>query len=298
MQPDDPCFPDPNRVRRRFERAASTFDQAAVLHDRVREQLLERLDLVDLSPDIVLDVGAGTGRAVAGLRKRFRGARLIAIDLSTAMLRQMPRSRFGLTPRRVNKVCADAAALPLADASVDVIFSNLCLPWCPDPDAAIGEFRRVLKPRGLLLFSSLGPDTLRELRDAWAAVDRDAHVHRFFDMHDIGDALVRAGLGEPVLDVERFTLTYPNLNAVTDDLKAVGARNSASGRFNGLTGRNRFGQFAAEFEKCRTDGRLPLTCEVVFGTAWAAASSRPDRGSGSAEIRVAIDTIGGRKLGS
>ncbi len=296
MRPDDPCFPDPVQVRARFERAAATFNDAAVLHDRVREQLLERLDVVDLDPTVVLDVGAGTGRAIPALKDRFRKAQLFAIDHSPAMLKRLPRTRLGFRQRRVTTVCADAGALPFADGSADVVFSSLCLPWCPDPDAVIAEFRRVLKPRGLLLFSALGPDTLRELREAWAAVDDGAHVHRFYDMHDIGDALVRAGLGEPVMDVERYTLTYPDPDAAMKELAALGARNSAQGRSRGLTGRRRFAQFIAELERQRGDDRLALTCEVVFGTAWAqAAPGRRDRAAPGGEIAIAVDAISNRR---
>ncbi|MEM9058689.1 MAG: methyltransferase domain-containing protein [Pseudomonadota bacterium] len=264
MQPDDSNAPDPACVRRRFDRAAATFDDAAVLHDRVRAQLLERLELVDLDPRAVLDVGAGTGRALAPLRQRFRRAQLFAVDSSQAMLDRLPRTRLGFKPRRVTALRADAAALPFDDASVDVVFSNLCLPWCPDPDAVIGEFRRVLRPRGLLLFSALGPDTLREVRTAWD--DDGAHVHRFFDMHDIGDALVRNGLGEPVLDVERYTLTYPDAAALFTDLRAVGGRNAAKGRPAGLTGVKRFDRFVTALNDGRRDGRLAVTVETVFGT--------------------------------
>ncbi|MEL7448382.1 MAG: malonyl-ACP O-methyltransferase BioC [Pseudomonadota bacterium] len=296
MQSDDPCLPDPSVVRARFERAAASFNEAAVLHDRVREQLLERLDVVDLAPSVVLDVGAGTGRAIPVLKRRFPKAKLFAIDHSAAMLERLPRTRLGFRQRRVTTVCADARKLPFADGSADVVFSNLCLPWCPDPDTAIAEFRRVLKPRGLLLFSALGPDTLRELRDAWASVDDGAHVHRFYDMHDLGDALVRAGLGEPVMDVERFTLTYPDPEAAMKELAALGARNSARGRSRGLTGRRAFARFIAELDRQRDGGRLALTCEVVFGTAWAqAAPGRRDRAAPGGEIRVAVDAISNRK---
>jgi malonyl-CoA O-methyltransferase len=176
-------------------------------------------------------------------------------------------------------VCADAERLPLADGSVDLILSNLMLQWC-NPDHVFAEFRRVLAPHGLLSFTTLGPDTLRELRSAWREVDSRTHVNQFIDMHDIGDALVRGGFASPVLDVERYTLTYLDVRRVAADLKATGAHNATMGRARGLTGRRQFAALQAAYEGFRQDGRLPATYEVVFGHAWtpgtAARRSNPD----------------------
>jgi malonyl-CoA O-methyltransferase len=173
-------------------------------------------------------------------------------------------------------VCADAERLPFADGAVDLILSNLMLQWC-DPDHAFAEFRRVLAPNGLLSFTSLGPDTLRELRSAWKAADSHTHVNQFIDMHDVGDALVRAGFASPVLDVERYTLTYLDVRRVAADLKATGARNSTMGRPRGLTGRRKLEALEVAYETFRRDGRLPATYEVVYGHAWApVAAARRD----------------------
>jgi malonyl-CoA O-methyltransferase len=169
--------------------------------------------------------------------------------------------------RRFARVCADAERLPLADGSADLILSNLMLQWC-NPDRVFAEFRRVLAPHGLLTFTSLGPDTLCELRSAWAGVDSCTHVHQFIDMHDLGDALVRSGFAAPVLDVERYTLTYLDVRRVAADLKATGAHNATMGRAKGLTGRRQFAALQAAYEAHRRDGRLPATYEVVFGHAW------------------------------
>jgi malonyl-CoA O-methyltransferase len=170
--------------------------------------------------------------------------------------------------RRFARLCADAVRLPLADGSVDLILSNLMLQWC-EPDVVFAEFRRVLAPQGLLSFTTLGPDTLRELRSAWGAVDSFTHVNQFIDMHDIGDALVRGGFASPVLDVERYTLTYPDVRRIAADLKETGAHNATMGRARGLTGRRRFAAFEAAYEAFRQGGRLPATYEVVFGHAWS-----------------------------
>jgi malonyl-CoA O-methyltransferase len=184
------------------------------------------------------------------------------------MLKAAARQQSWLRP--FGRVCADAQSLPLADASVDLIVSNLLLQWC-DPEAALAEFRRVLTPDGLLSFSSFGPDTLRELRSAWAEADMHSHVHQFIDMHDLGDALVRNGFAAPVLDVERFTLRYLDVRKVAADLKATGAHNATAGRAKGLTGPRKFAAMQAAYENFRQDGRLPATYEVVFAHAWVPA---------------------------
>ncbi len=272
-------------VRRSFDRAAATYDAAAVLQAEVRELLLERLDLTVLAPRLVIDAGAGTGHASRALRRRYPAARVIALDSAVGMLREAARQQTWFRP--FARVCADAARLPLADGSVDLVLSNCMLPWS-DPDAVFAEFRRVLAPRGLLSFTSFGPDTLRELRAAWAQVDAHSHVLRFIDMHDLGDALVRAGFAAPVLDVERFTLTYSEVRRLAADLKAVGARNATAGRLKGLTGPRRYAAMEAAYEIHRREGRLPATYEVVFGQAWAPAAAAPAAGE---ERRISLDQV-------
>jgi malonyl-CoA O-methyltransferase len=195
------------------------------------------------------------------------------------MLREA-RSR---APRFFSKqrfVQADLEALPIAPRRLDMIFSNLALQWCNDLDRTFREFRAVLKINGLLTFSSFGPDTLKELRASWAEVDGRPHVHAFMDMHDIGDALIHAGFSSPVLDVEHFTLTYQELDALMRDLKTIGASNAASGRGRALTGRNQLSRLRDTYERYRKEGLLPATYEVVYGHAWVPeASERPQDGS-------------------
>jgi malonyl-CoA O-methyltransferase len=209
------------------------------------------------------------------------------------MLAQARRQRPLL--RRLDAVCADAAAIPLADASVDLVFSNLMLQWCNEPDAVFREFRRVLRPGGLLLFATFGPDTLRELRAAWSAADGHTHVSRFIDMHDLGDALVRAGLGEPVMDMEHLTLTYADLRSLMRDLKTMGASNATAGRNRGLTGRQRLAAAEAHYETLRRDGRLPATWEVVYGHAWAPATPVRTGPGPDGTIAVPLADIGRRQ---
>jgi malonyl-CoA O-methyltransferase len=277
---------DTSRVRRSFDRAAATFDAAAVLHAEVRSNLLARLGFMNLAPRVVMDAGAGTGHGSRALKRRYPKALVIALDSSRCMLQAADRRQFWL--RRFARVQADAEQLPLADGSVDLIVSNLMLQWC-NPDSVFAEFRRVLAPQGLLCFTTLGPDTLRELRSAWRQVDSHTHVSQFIDMHDLGDALIRGGFSSPVLDVERYTLTYLDVRRVAADLKATGARNATAGRGRGLTGRRRFAELQSAYETFREHGRLPATYEVVFGHAWAPTSAAR-RGGGDAST-VSLEEI-------
>ncbi len=277
---------DTARVRRSFDRAAMTFDAAAVLHAEVRDNLLGRLDLMALQPRVAVDAGAGTGHGSRALKKRYPKALVIALDASQLMLRAAARQNSWLRP--FSRVCADAERLPFASGTVDVILSNLMLQWC-NPDRVFGEFRRVLAPHGLLTFTSLGPDTLQEMRSAWGQLDSHTHVNQFIDMHDIGDALVRAGFASPVLDVERYTLNYLDVQRVAADLKATGAHNSTQGRAKGLTGRRRFAALSTAYDAFRKDGRLPATYEVVFGHAWTPAGAA--RRGNQEGIAVSLEEI-------
>jgi malonyl-CoA O-methyltransferase len=288
--PDDRFVLDSLQVRRSFDRASQDYDRAAILQADVRARLLARLGYVKLTPALIVDAGCGTGHASRALKRLYPSARVIALDIASGMLQAAGRQRGWF--RRFDRVRADAAHLPLADASVDLVFSNLMLQWCNDPDALFAEFRRVLKPHGVLSFSTFGPDTLKELRAAWASVDDYTHVNRFIDMHDLGDALVRAQLAEPVLDVENFTLTYGDALALMKDLKAIGAHNVTAGRPAGLTGRGKLQAMTAAYEQRRTGGRLPATYEVVYGQAWGQAPEQPRQTAG--EIRIPASSIGYR----
>ncbi|HKT32911.1 MAG TPA: malonyl-ACP O-methyltransferase BioC [Gammaproteobacteria bacterium] len=260
---------DRQQLRAAFERAARGYDAAAALQQEVARRLLERLELTTIRPARVLDLGCGTGRSLRELRRRYPRARLVAADFAFNMLLAV-RRRLGFW-RRVPLTCADALHLPFAAGAFDLVYCNLVLQWCDDLDQALAELRRTLAPHALLLFSSFGPDTLKELRAAWREVDDFNHVNRFIDMHDVGDALIRAGFVEPVMDVENLTLTYANVQALAQDLKAIGAHNVTAGRPRGLGGRRRAGKLAAAYERFRRDGRLPATYEVVYGTAWTPA---------------------------
>jgi malonyl-CoA O-methyltransferase len=275
---------DRSWVRRSFDRASASYDSAAVLEADVRNVLLERLDLTRLNPRVLIDVGAGTGHASRALKRRYPHALVIAVDFALGMVRASGRQQSWL--RRFGRVCAAAEALPLADGSVDMIFCNFMLQWT-QLDAVFAEFRRVLAPRGLLTFTTLGPDSLRELRDAWVAVDAHTRVSQFMDMHDIGDALVRAGFAAPVLDVDRYTVYYADVARLAADLKAIGARNATAGRPKGMTTPRKFAAMRAAYERFRVDERLPATYEVVFGQAWAPAMAAPRQGGADTHVSLA-----------
>ncbi len=283
---------DRQAVRRSFDRAAGAYDASALLQAKVRDELLARLDYVRLEPRVIIDVGAGTGHATRALKDRYPGATVVALDLAPGMLREAGRRQRLF--RRFSRVCADAARLPFADGTVDLLFSSLTLQWCPDLDAVFQGFRRVLRPGGLLNFTTLGPGTLAELRAAWSAADDGSHVSPFADMHLIGDGLTRAGLAEPVLDVERYTLTYPDVRKLMRDLKAIGAHNANADRPRGLTGRGRMAKVEAAYEQHRRDGVLPASYEVVFGQAWG-PTQEPRRTRRSGEFTIPVGSIGRRE---
>jgi len=276
---------DKHLVRRSFDRAAPHYDDVAVLQREVGSRLLERLDLIRLHPTLICDVGCGTGVAARELMRRYRRARMIALDPAPGMLRIA--SRRAPILRKIWAVCADGDSLPLADASCDLLFSNLSLEWCQDLDRTFSELFRVLRPGGLLMFSMFGPDTLRELRVSWRQADGYSHVNAFFDMHDVGDAMVRAGLGDPVLDVEHFTLTYSDVAGLMRDLKSLGTVNATAGRPMGLTGKGRMRAVNEAYEGFRIDGVLPATYEVVYGHAWRVEGQpRAQRADGSTVVPV------------
>jgi malonyl-CoA O-methyltransferase len=260
---------DRRGVRASFDRASASYEAAAGLQAQVAGELLGRLDDFALAPRTVLDLGAGTGRATRQLKRRYPRATVVALDLAAGMLREA--NRHQLRWRRFERVCADAQRLPLAGASVDLVFSSLMLQWCEPLDEAFAEVRRVLRPGGLFAFSTFGPATLHELRHAWAQADGHNHVNQFIDMHDVGAALMRAGLAEPVLDLDRIEVGYPDARTLMRDLKSIGAHNVTAGRARALTGRARLARMEHAYETFRREGALPATYEVIYGASWGTA---------------------------
>ena len=292
---------DARQVRRAFSRAATGYDAAARLQHAVEARLLDMLDYRDdpalrrEPPRLVVDLGCGPGRAASAMQKRWPKARVLALDLALPMLRETrASSKRGLNPfaRRPQPVCADARALPLAENSVDVLFSNLCLQWVDDLDAVFAGFRRVLKPRGLLLLSTFGPETLWELREAFARADDVPHVSPFADIANVGDALLRAGFQQPVLDRDVETTAYPELAALMRELRAIGATNALAARRHTLTGRARFAAAEGAYEPLRRgDGKLPATWETITAMAWAPEPGAPIREGGVEVARFPANAI-------
>ncbi len=286
----DPHEFDKRNVRRSFERAAATYDAAAVLQREVERRMFERLDYVKLAPAAILDAGSGTGTGARELARRYPDARVIGLDIALTMLdagREPPSwlQRIGVGRSRIASVCGDVERLPFKDACLDLIWSNATLQWATDLPSTLEELRRVLRPGGLLMFSTFGPDTLKELRAAFAAADARSHVNRFIDMHDIGDMLVHARLADPVMDMEQITLTYETVRDLMRDLKAIGAHNVTAGRPRGLGGRTVLAAVERSYESMRRDGVLPATYEVVYGHAWAPVGGPERTADGHAVVQ-------------
>ncbi len=265
---------DKRQLRHAFERAAAGYDRAAVLQREVCDRMLSRLDYIKYTPNLILDAGSGTGYGSRKLTMRYPTTELLAVDIALTMHFQARPpipwwKRLPLVRRnRTNYLCGDIELLPLKDACVGLVWSNLALQWCNDMNHTFSEVRRVLQPGGLFMFSTFGPDTLKELRQAFRSVDNYSHVNRFTDMHDIGDMLVHNGFATPVMDMEYITLTYDDVIGVMRDLKAIGAHNVTQGRSRGLTGKTGWQKTVNYYETLRTEGKLPATFEVVYGHAW------------------------------
>ena len=279
----DDALPETRAARRAFDRALQ-FESACFIHDEARARLLARLEVVRLTPAVAVDLGCATGRGAAALAARYPTARVLGIDSSRGMLRTAAAS----TGEAVRLIAGDATALPLRAASVELVLANLVLPSCR-PERLFAEAARVLTEGGALMFATLGPDSLQEVRAAFAAVDDRIHVHAAFDMHDLGDLALAAGLAEPVLDVDRIDVTYADVAGLVRDLRAVGAINVAGGRRRTLTGRRRWGRFVERLPR-NIDGRFAVTVELILGQAWGRAPVARPR-SGSSEIRVPIERI-------
>jgi malonyl-CoA O-methyltransferase len=271
-----PALPDSLAARRAFERAAaSAAGGASEIAREIERRMADRLDYVRVRPRRVLDAGCGVGDGMALLRRRYPQAQIVGVDFAYAMARRAWRSRpvkervrslLGMAS--LHCICADMAWLPLIAESCELVWSNLALAWVPDPMASFREFHRVLAPGGLLMFSTYGPDTLKELKKAFSGVDRHLHTLEFLDMHDLGDMLVAAGFSAPVMDMEFVTLTYSDVATLVRDLRDAGETNVMADRRRGLLGRKAWGRVLAAYEAMRRDERVPATLELVYGHAW------------------------------
>ncbi len=282
------ALPAARDARRAFDHASGSFRTASVVHDEARKRLLDRLQFARLAPETIVDLGCADGRGALALTARYPESRVLAVDASRAMCESAARTLAEQANATV--LGGDAGRLPLAGNAAQLLLANLVLPWCL-PDAVFAEAARVLDAGGLLLFATLGPDSLEQVRRAWAAVDNRIHVHGFFDMHDLGDLALAAGLQEPVLDVDRLELSYRDVGSLVSDLRACGAVNVAAGRRKTLTGPGRWQRFERALLANRRDGRFTVTIELILGQAWGGGTPRQST-EPSGEIAVPAAGIG------
>jgi malonyl-CoA O-methyltransferase len=269
---------DKKQVRRAFSRAAQDYDAAAVLQREVCTRMLERLGYIKLQPSRIIDVGSGTGWGTRQLGERYPKADITALDIAIGML-HVARGTSSwwqklFAGKRESFLCADVEQLPIASNCVDMVWSNVALQWCNDLPATFIELKRVLKTDGLLIFSSFGIDTLKELRVAFRDVDGYNHLSRFADLHDIGDMLMEAGFADPVMEMEKITLTYNDVRAVMQDLKSIGAHNATAGRSTGMMGKATWQRVTENYETLRRNGKLPATFEIIYGHTWKPAEKK------------------------
>lgn len=257
-----------------FSQAAATYDQAAFIQKEVGQRLLDRLDFIKAHPEAILDVGAGTGKLTRQLQRRYRRSQVIGIDIAPGMIEHAKnQSGWEIWRNKPHYLCADLEALPFSAQQFDLVFSNFTLQWCFNLPQAFAEFKRILKPQGILIFSTLGPQTLLELRQSWAQVNDAIHVNAFMEMHHIGDMLHRQGFLNPVVDREILTLTYPDVRQLLVDLKATGAHNMNAGRAPGFTPKSHYYQMLQAYQAFKThEGLFPATFEVIYGYAIQATS--------------------------
>lgn len=258
---------DKHHLALKFNRASGTYAKHAILQQTIMQRLLARLELMNIQPKTIMDAGSGIGTAAKQLGKHYPKADILNLDLSLFMLEQAKTQ----SPKFFSKqkfICADLEQLPFASSTVDMVFSNLVLQWCDSLVQAFSQIKSVLSKQGLFLFTTLGPDTLKELRASWAEVDDQTHVNTFMDMHDIGDALVQVGFVEPVLDVEYIVCNYQDCKSLMYDLKKVGANHVNGHEIKGLGGKNKMQKMYQAYEQFRQKDQLPATYEVIYGHAW------------------------------
>ncbi len=273
MSAPDARFVDTRQVRRNFARVAAQYEQSAFLAREVDRRMLERLDYVRIEPQCVLDLGCSAGASLTALRERYRDAALVGADFCEPMLRAGRRQKTLLArlmpflkPQSAASVAADAERLPLRAGSLGLVWSNLLLYWLDEPRPTFREVHRTLEVGGLFMFSTFGPDTLRELAEAFA--DGHAHTQRFADMHDLGDMLVECGFADPVMDMEVLTLTYASVDDLIAELRAAGETVAMAARRKGLSGRALWERVRTAYARLSQDGRVPATFEVIYGHAW------------------------------
>lgn len=274
-------------VKQNFEKAANTYDKTAVLQSEINKRLLERLTYIRINPQTIVDIGSGTGHSIKALQKTYPKSHIIGLDLALSMLQH---TKYPFWQKKPSLICSDMEALPLKADSCSLLFSNVSLQWCNNLLETFKEFQRVIHKEGLLLFSTFGPDTLKELKQSFSKIDNQHHVHSFIDMHDIGDMLIEAGFADPVVDMEYFTLTYDKVMDLLRDLQQIGALNALENRRKTLTGKQKLQQLVEAYEDYRDNDKLPATYEVIYGHAWITQKAKDNT------VYIPIKDIGINKL--
>lgn len=276
------------QIAKSFNKIASVYDQVALLPHEVARRLVERLNYIKLQPQTIIDLGSGTGFCTQLIQQQYPDATLLAMDLSIEMLSFAKKKATA----PINYICSDAYQLPLPDHSIDLIVSNLMLPWCDDLKSLFQELHRVIRPDGLLMFATLGPDTLLEMRNSWLQIDNSPHVQQFIDMHDIGDELLRAHFSDPVVDAEKIQLVYPRVELILQDLMQMGSKNRDTTRQKGMMGKSHLKQFYAAYNQYQlADGQFPATCEVIYGHAWRSNIEAGANVDSAGNVSISIDHL-------
>ena len=253
-----------NHVRMRFDKCVELFNEHDFFHKYCRKNLFDRLAPIKICPKIILNIGSATGSGSNILSRNYKDSQVYNIDLSFGMLKKSHLKE----KKRIKHIQAEASALPFNDNSIDLIFSNLCMPWLNDLPFFFKEIKRVMKKNGLFIFSTLGPDSLLALKKAWAEVDNFSHINNYIDMHIIGDQLLNVGLLDPVLDSERMIIKYKDVSSLERDLTHTGARNALTARENSLTGRKKYEKFSKKLFPCNSSEKLNIEMEIIYGHAW------------------------------
>ena len=288
LQPENPIRR--RDVIRRFDFAAAAFADNDFVHRHAFDALLERMRPMQTKTARILDLGCATGAGSRQLAKSFRRSHVTSLDISQNMLAnaRLSRSRFV----RISELRADAMQLPLQPGSMDIVFANLLLPWIGNLDGFFTQIARVLRVGGLFVYSTLGPASLLSLRQAWSNDGEHPHVNPFIDMHNVADAVLRAGLRDPVADVDPLLVSYRDLASLFRDLTATGARNCLRARFPGLTGKHQFQCMTDQLQSQFQGGSLSIELELIYGHAWG---DGPLQSPG--EFRVDPSEIGRRQGG-
>lgn len=264
---------------------AAEYELAAFLQQEVADRLLERLDYMRIKPSVILDLGAATGYAARKLEQRYPKAQLIALDSRENVLTTFKHSWWKKDPTRI---CADLEKIPLNNNSADLIFSNLSLHVLNDPQFCFKELHRILKPEGLLLFTSFGPDTLQELRISLSELKSECNLRNFIDMHHVGDILLNMGFQDPVMDMEMITLSYTDLKKLIKDIHYSGIEHNA----RSLMDSTNWNTLSEQYAKLRLKNQqLPATFEILYGHAWKAKPSLLGKMNEQGEVEISVQSI-------